>query len=336
MKSSAFELEEERLKVEIIKRGAKRVLLQLPEGLKLQGARLASLVEEAGALAIVAADPCYGACDLAIDEAEALGADLLVHFGHSPMSKELGRIPVIHVEAKTELSTKKALEKALPLLASWKCIGLVTTVQHVDMLGEAKNTLLKSGKVVSVGDSGHLKYAGQIIGCDYSNAMAIRKDVAAFVFVGGGRFHAVGVELATSKPTVVADPYEQRAYSVDAEAQRIRKQRWASIQKAIQSKHFGVLIGLRTGQQRVEIALRIRGTLTKAGKQTTLLAVRELTPDSLMEFPSIDAYVNTACQRISLDDAAKFQKPVLTVKEALVVAGELKWEQLLKKGWFED
>jgi 2-(3-amino-3-carboxypropyl)histidine synthase len=331
-----FDLEEERLKTEVIKRGAKRVLLQLPEGLKPQGPRLASLVEEAGALAFVAADPCYGACDLAVHEAKILDADLLVHFGHSPMSKKLGRIPVIYVEAKAKLGAKKALEKALPLVASWKRIGLVTTVQHVDMLGEAKDTLLKSGKVVSVGDAGHLKYAGQVIGCDYSNAMVVTKDVDAFVFVGGGKFHAVGVELATSKPTVVADPYEQRAYSVDAEAQRIRKQRWASIQQAIQSERFGVLVGLRTGQQRVEIALRIRASLTKAGKQTTLLAVRELTPDSLLEFPSIDAYVNTACPRISLDDAAKFQKPVLTVKEALVVAGELKWEQLLKKGLFDD
>ena len=331
-----FDLEEEKLKTEIVKRGAKRVLLQLPEGLKPEGPKLASLVEEAGALAFVAADPCYGACDLAVHEAKILDADLLVHFGHSPMSKKPGRIPVIYVEAKAKLGAKKALKKALPLVASWKRIGLVTTVQHVDMLGEAKDTLLKSGKVVSVGDAGHLKYAGQVVGCDYSNAMVVTKDVDAFVFVGGGRFHAVGVELATSKPTVVADPYEQRAYLVDAEAQRIRKQRWASIQQAIQSERFGVLIGVRTGQQRVEVALRIRASLTKAGKQTTLLAIRELTPDSLLEFPSIDAYVNTACPRISLDDAAKFQKPVLTIKEALVVVGDLKWEQLLKKGLFDD
>ncbi len=331
-----FELEEERLKAEIVKRGAKRALLQLPEGLKPQGPRLAQLVEEAGALAIVSADPCYGACDLAVHAAETLGADLLVHFGHSSMSRGLGRVPVVYIEAKAELSTKEALQKALPLLASWQHIGLVTTVQHVDMLGDAKDALLRSGKVVSVGDVGRLKYAGQVIGCDYSNATAVRKDVDAFLFVGGGRFHALGVELATSKPTVVADPYEQRAYSVDVQAQRIRKQRWGSIQKAIQSEHFGVLIGLRTGQYRTEIALEIKDKLRKAGKQTTLLAIRELTPDSLMEFPSIDAYVNTACPRISLDDAAKFEKPVLTVKEALVVAGELKWEQLLQKGWFED
>ena len=42
-----------------------------------------------------------------------------------------------------------------------------------------------------------------------------------------------------------------------------------------------------------------------------------------MEFPTIDAYVNTACPRISLDAPGKFQKPVLTVNEFMVVSGEV-------------
>jgi len=56
----------------------------------------------------------------------------------------------------------------------------------------------------------------------------------------------------------------------------------------------------------------------------------------LMEFPTVEAYVNTACPRVSLDDASKFQKPVLTVNEALVVVGELSWEELCRKDLFEN
>ncbi len=78
-----FDFEEERIKQEITKLGAKRVLLQLPEGLKPEAPRLAKIVEESGALAIISADPCYGACDIAVNEAERLGVDLIVHFGHS-------------------------------------------------------------------------------------------------------------------------------------------------------------------------------------------------------------------------------------------------------------
>jgi 2-(3-amino-3-carboxypropyl)histidine synthase len=331
--TSTFDLEEERLKEEIRKRGAKRVLIQLPEGLKAEGPRLASLAEKWGAVAIVSADPCYGACDLAVQEAESLGADLLVHFGHSEMASQQ-RVPIIYIEAKTAASTKPAVKKALPLLKPWKHIGLVTTIQHVDMLGEARTTLLETGKSVAVGDAGRLKHAGQVTGCDYSNASAISKEVDAFLFVGGGRFHAIGVELAASKPTVVADPYEQKAYSVDNEVQRILKQRWASIQEAGNALRFGVLIGLKSGQKRIDEALKAKESLEKKGKSVALLALREVTPEALMQFPSLDAFVNTACPRISLDEANRFRKPVLTLNETLVIVGELKWEELLKRGWF--
>ena len=69
-----FDFEEERIKQEIVKLGAKRVLLQFPEGLKPEAPRIAKLVEANGALPIISADPCYGACDLASSEAEGLGA----------------------------------------------------------------------------------------------------------------------------------------------------------------------------------------------------------------------------------------------------------------------
>jgi len=335
MKPSTFDLEEERLKEEIRKRGAKRVLFQLPEGLKAEGPRLASIAEKIGAIAIVSADPCYGACDLSVQEAESLGADLLVHYGHSEMMPQQ-RVPTIYIEAKTAISVKPAVKKALPLIKPWKHIGLITTVQHVDMLGEARTTLLEAGKSVTVGDAGKLKYAGQVTGCNYSNATAIMKDVDAFLFVGGGRFHALGVALATSKPTVVADPYERIAYSIDAEAQKIRKQRWASINEAQKAQSFGVLIGLKNGQKRIDEAMQVKEKLEKKGKKTTLLSIREVTPEALTQFPTINTFVNTACPRIALDEANKFRKPVLTVNEALVIIGELTWEELLKKGWFED
>jgi 2-(3-amino-3-carboxypropyl)histidine synthase len=332
MKSSTFDLGEERLEEEIRKRGAKRVLFQLPEGLKAEGPRLASIAEKIGAVAIVSADPCYGACDLAVQEAESLGADLLVHYGHSEMSSPQ-RVPIIYIEAKTAVNVKPAVKEALSLLKLWKYIGLVTTIQHVDMLGEARTTLLDAGKSVAVGDAGRLKHAGQVTGCDYSNAKAVAKDVHAFLFVGGGRFHAIGVALATSKPTVVADPYERRAYSVDNGMKRVLKQRWASISEAKEAEKFGVLIGLKSGQKRVEEAMEAKKKLEKSGKKATLLALREVTPEALTQFP-VDAFVNTACPRISLDDASRFPKPVLTFEEMLVMVGEMSWEELCGKGWF--
>jgi 2-(3-amino-3-carboxypropyl)histidine synthase len=328
-----FDFEEERLRQEIVKLGAKRVLIQLPEGLKGEAPRLAKVVEKAGALPIVSADPCYGACDLAVSEAESLGADLIVHYGHAKLLK-YEKVPTIYIEARATISITEAVEKALPLMENWHKIGLATTVQHVQTLDEAKEMLIHAGKTVMIGDAGRLNYPGQVVGCDYSNAKSIAEDVEGFLFIGGGRFHALGLALATSKPTVVADPYEKRAYQIDEEAQKIQKQRWASIQEAQKAKTFAVLVGLKPGQKRLEEALTMGEKLEKAGKDAYIFAIREIIPEMVMNFPTVDAYVNTACPRISLDAPSKFQKPMLTLNEALVVVGEISWKELCKKGFF--
>jgi 2-(3-amino-3-carboxypropyl)histidine synthase len=335
MKTTPFDLEEKRLKNEISKRKAKIVLLQLPEGLKVEGPRLATIIEEAGALVIVSADPCYGACDLALPDAENLGADLVVHYGHSPQIRQEG-VTTIYMEAKAKISVKEAVKKAVPLLEPWNNIGLVTTVQHVHKLDETKNLLLKVGKAVAIGDAGRVKYAGQVIGCDFSNAKSISEEVQAFLFVGGGRFHAIGVALATAKPTIIADPYEKRAYPIHDEIPRILKRRWASISEAKRMENFGVLIGLKSGQKRIKEAVKIREKLQKSGRKATLLALKEVTSNALMQFPNIEAFVNTACPRLSLDDTSSFLKPVLSLNETLVMLEEMDWEELCRRGWFEN
>jgi len=330
-----FDFEEERIKQEIAKLGAKRVLLQLPEGLKPEGPRLAKIIEGTGAVPIISADPCYGACDLATAEAERLGIDIIIHFGHAKLVKH-EQVPTVYVEARATVTVDDAVEKSIPLLSKYDKIGLATTVQHVQVLDNAREILVRAGKTVMIGDAGRVNYAGQVSGCDYSNVRSIANDVEVFLFIGGGRFHALGVALSTSKPTIIADPYEKRAYSIDEEAQKILKQRWACVEEARRATTFGVLIGLKLGQKHLDDALKIKEMVEKNGKTAFLFAIREIVPEALMEFPSVDAYVNTACPRISLDAPSKFLKPVLTVNEFMVVSGESSWEKLLKNGLFEN
>lgn len=330
-----FYLEEEKVKQEIAKIGAKRVLIQLPEGLKPEAPHIAKIVEKTGALAIVSADPCYGACDLATEEAEALGADLIIHYGHSKLMK-YERVPTIYVEARATLNVNGVMQKALPMLEKWQKIGLTTTVQHVQTLDEVRETLIHAGKTIVIGDAGHLSYPGQVIGCDYSNAKSVANDVEAFLFVGGGRFHALGVALSTNKPTIVADPYDETAFSVDKEAEKTLKQRWACIEEAQRAKVFAILVGLKPGQKRLEQAIELKKNIEESGRSAYIFAAKEITPEMLLEFPSVDAYVNTACPRISLDEAARFKRPVLTVNETFVVVGRLSWEELCRKGLLEN
>jgi 2-(3-amino-3-carboxypropyl)histidine synthase len=335
MKTSTFDFEEERLAKEIRTHKAKKVLIQLPEGLKSYALRIAAAAESTGAIALISADPCYGACDLAVYNAHVLQADLIVHYGHTEMIKRPA-IPVVYFETRAKINVKAAVKKALPLLEPWDNIGLVTTVQHIHEISKAKDVLLKEGKKVVIGDAGRLRYAGQVIGCDYSNVKAVTVQTDAFLFVGGGKFHAIGISLTTSKPTIVADPYEKRAFSVEGEAEKILRQRMANVSEAKKAQNFGILTSLKLGQLRLQRAIEIKSKLQNKGKNAVVLAMKEITPEMLTQFHTIDAYVNTACPRIVLDDAPRFSKPMLTVNEALVIVEEMDWEILCKKGWFEN
>ena len=331
MRGDLFNLEEERLGEEIKKRGAKRVLLQLPDGLKPLAARLASIVERAGASVIISGEPCYGACDVALAEAKELNADLIIHYGHTMMLRDLD-IPTIYFEAHAEIPVEEAVRKAIDLLKPWRRIGLATTVQHVKKLEAARRILSSAGKEVHVGNASSILHPGQVLGCDYTNAKAISQNVEAFLFVGGGRFHPLGLALTTMKPVVAADPFECRAYSLDADARRILRQRWAEIEEARKAETYGVIIGLKPGQKRLREAFRVKNKIEEAGKKAYLISLREITDQMLRNFREFEAYINTACPRISIDEAAAFRQPVLTLKEAYVVLGEMSWEKLLEKG----
>ena len=331
MRGDLFDLEEERLGEEIKKRGAGVVLLQLPDGLKPLATRLASIVERAGASVIISGEPCYGACDVALAEARELNADLIIHYGHTMMLRDLD-IPTIYFEAHAKISVEKAVRRAIDLLKPWRRIGLVTTVQHVENLEAARRILSSAGKEVYVGNASSILYPGQILGCDYTNAKVISSNVEAYLFVGGGRFHPLGLALATMKPVVAADPFEDRAYSLNGDAKRILKRRWAEIEEARKAETYGVIIGLKPGQKRLKEAFRVKKKIEEMRKKAYLISLREITDQTLRNFQEFEAYINTACPRISIDEAAAFRQPVLTLKEAYVMLGEISWEKLLEEG----
>ena len=72
---------------------AKRVALQLPEGLTMFATTLADIIEKhTGADSVIMADVTYGACCVDDYSARALDCELLVHYGHSclvPIDREL-------------------------------------------------------------------------------------------------------------------------------------------------------------------------------------------------------------------------------------------------------
>jgi len=322
-----FDLEQETIIDEITRRNSKRVLLQVPEGLKPSAFQLSRLIEkQTSTEVIISADPCYGSCDLALSEASTLDADLIVHLGHSG-TPGIKNEKCLFIEARALLDVVGIVRKALAELKQERVIGLASVVQHIDKLETAKHILEEAGKIVLIGKGdGELKYNGQILGCQFGTVKSISSKVDAFLVLSGGDFHGLGVRVATGKRTIVCDPFQDQVRDMEELAKRFFRKRYAAIDSFRKATKIGILIGLKTGQFKPTAATTIRDLLESKGRECALLALREIDPTVLENFSDIEGFVNTGCPRVALDDQDRFRRPVLNPEEAIIAVGVKRWE----------
>ncbi len=323
-----YDLEETKLIEEIKKRNANKILLQLPEGLKKEASRLINLIEtKTDAEVIVSGEHCWGACDVAINEAKSLNADLIILYGHAPFMKV--DFPILYLETRFKGKINGLMEKTLPLLKNFKNIGIASSVQHLDQLKKVKEILEKNNKNVFIPDAkGHAFYDGQVLGCEYNGLKKINAD--AFLVIAN-KFHALGAALAVKQPVFLLDPYNKKIESMQDLRNKIIKQRAIAIERVKNANKIGLIIGLKHGQKFGSEKL-LKEKFKKLGKEVITLSIAEITNDKLLNFYDVEAFVEIACPRIAIEDVAKFEKPIITFKEALVVLNELTWDELLDQG----
>jgi 2-(3-amino-3-carboxypropyl)histidine synthase len=204
-------------------------------------------------------------------------------------------------------------------------LGLVGSIQHLHLLTEFKKRLEDAGFEVTIPVGGdRLTFPGQVLGCNYSGD---DPTIGHYLFLGSGDFHPIGLVLHTGKPLAMLDPYTGDASEMSlGRIERILRQRFGLIMAADEAKSFGILIGEKPGQMRRNLALRMKRMLEKHGRKGYLLALEHIGPE-LIDFYPVDAFVNTACPRIAIDDSVRYAKPLLTPFELEVVLGERKWEE---------
>lgn len=303
----------------IRERGCKTVGIQYPDGLRLGALEVAEELERrTGVTAMVSAQPTFGVCDV-----PRMPVDLIVQVGHAPMPY-LHPKKVVFVEAPMALPSFDALEEALPLLGPR--VGLLTTVQHRPWLSELVTYLADRGKEVFVGQpDGRTAYEGQLLGCDVHPAREVEGTVDAFLYVGTGDFHPLGVALATERPVIAVDPFTAEVRNMAALRDRVLRQRHAAIARAQEAESFGIIVSTKVGQYRMALARKTKEELASRGKRAFLLLMDTVSPDLLQGY-RVDAFVNTACPRIAIDDAARYERPLLTYPELEVALGLREWD----------
>ena len=301
---------------------AKAVGIQFPEGLKIHAVRVAEKIEnETDAVVIISGDPCYGACDVSDTHMEGL-VDLIVHFGHIEFPIEY-KVPVLFIEAYSKIDIDNVLKKSLPFLENYKKIGLVTTIQHLTLISQISDFLAGSGKEVVMKEGAGTR-KGQVLGCNFSAIKDV--DADAFLFIGSGNFHALGITLFTEKPVFIADPYMNEVRTIDEFRDRILRIRFARITKASDAQKFGIIVSSKRGQFRLDLAKSLKKMIDKEKREAFIIMLDNVSPDLLIPYMDLDAFVVTACPRVAIDDASMYKKPLLTPKELEIVLNKREWE----------
>lgn len=292
-------------------RDAKKVGLQFPEGLKRRGPKVTDDLRELlpeDVTVMMSGQPCYGACDL--DTYMMRRTDVFVHFGHSPM-KESEKI--IYVPLFSNVEVLPIIEESIEEIEGEE-VGLVTTAQHMNRFEEMREFLEDRGYAVHTrkGDD-RLTHEGQVLGCNYASADIDADDV---LYVGGGKFHPLGLAMEhPEKNVVIADPVNNVVTIADTE--KFMKQRYGAVHRAMDAEKWGVIFCTKIGQGRWDQAEEI----VDENDDAYLITMDEVTPDRLRNF-DMDAFVNTGCPRITTDDGPQFHKPMLTPGEYEIAIGQ--------------
>ena len=194
----------------------------------------------------------------------------------------------LFIHAKSNEPVLPVVKKAVKLLP--KKIGLVTTIQYKHKLKDAKKLLEKHKKTAVI--------AGIVLGCDVSNAKKIEKKVDAFLYIGTGEFHPLGIALETKKPVIIANPSSSNVSKVKKEdIEKIKKKRKGAYIKFLTAKSIGILVSTKPGQNKLKQALKLKKKLKN--KDCYIFIADEINPGQLENFRFIECWINTACPRIA-------------------------------------
>ncbi|CAA7035110.1 unnamed protein product [Microthlaspi erraticum] len=315
---------------------AKRIALQLPEGLLMYALTLSDIFTSfAGAShCFVLGDVTYGACCVDDFSACALGADLLIHYGHSCLVPiDSTKIPCLYVFVEIQIDVKCLLNTIHLNLSNddAKNIILAGTIQFTSAIRAVKPELEKQGFSVLIPQSKPLS-AGEVLGCTAPKISRVDdgcKD-AVLVFVADGRFHLEAFMIANPKIKAFRyDPYLGKLFLEEYDHKGMRETRRRAIARAKEAKTWGIVLGTLGRQGNPKILERLEMKMKERGIDSTVVLMSELSPTRVALFEdSVDAWVQIACPRLSIDWGEAFLKPLLTTFEAEIALGFV-------PGWWE-
>ncbi|KAG7882355.1 hypothetical protein KL937_000926 [Ogataea polymorpha] len=317
------------------KNNAKRVCLQMPEGLLIYSMVIADIIEQfCNAEVLVMGDVSYGACCIDDYTARALDCDMIVHYAHSCLVPiDVTKIKVLYVFVTIVIDEGHLIRTLTKNFEHGTRLAVFGTIQFNPTIHSIKNKLEgpESDKLLYVTPPQISPLSkGEVLGCTSAHLDPNQFD--AMVYVGDGRFHLESAMIHNpSVPAYRYDPYSRkftREYYAQEEMVQVRSD---AVRRASEAKKIGLILGALGRQGNPVTVERLEQQLTRAGKTVIKIILSEIFPGKLSMFDDIDAFVQVACPRLSIDWGYAFHKPLLTPYEAMVMLGE---EQKFEKDFY--
>jgi 2-(3-amino-3-carboxypropyl)histidine synthase len=293
---------------------------------------------------VVLGDVTYGACCIDDYTARALGCDMIVHYGHSCL------VPVTQLGLATPSSSSSTPSSNAAINSLYvfvdigidvdhfvatvkhnfpdttKKVAVVATIQFASALQSsvaalrahygAENIIVPQAKPLS---------PGEILGCTSPKLSNVPIDI--LVYLGDGRFHLESIMISNpSLPAYRYDPYSKVFSREYYDTPKMHDMRKAAIEKARVAKRVGIILGTLGRQGSPKILQHLQGILAARGTPYMTLLLSEIFPGKLELFSDVEAWVQIACPRLSIDWGAAFvNAPLLNPYEAEVAFTQQPW-----------
>lgn len=308
--------------------GAKKIALQMPEGLLLFATTISDILTQfcPAASTLIMGDVTYGACCIDDYTARALGCDILIHYAHSCLIPvNVTKIQTLYVFVDIQIDVEHLLATIERNFKAGSTIAMVGTIQFNATLHGTGTHLRAAGYNVLIPQIMPLS-KGEILGCT-SPRLTKEQNVDLILYLGDGRFHLESAMIHNpSIPAYRYDPYSRRLTHETYDHDQLLTDRSKALVEARKAKKWGLILGSLGRQGNPHTMSMIENHLRERGITWVNLLLSEIFPGKLAMMPDVECWVQVACPRLSIDWGYAFPRPLLTPYEALVVLGE-------RKGW---
>jgi len=205
-----------------------------------------------------------------------------------------------------------------------KTVALFAAVQFLN-LDRVRQQLQNASITVLTTKAKRTHVSTQILGCDaYEDSFEddIITQADSVLYIGDGLFHPKALLLAqlhatTIKDVIIWDPVAKTMRIIRAEDVVAQKKKTiANIKRFIAAERIGIIVTIKPGQQYIGNAEKLQEQLQKQNKEVYIFIDNTVNLFSLENYPFIQAWVNTACPRIGMDDITTIPQALINIRDA--------------------